>query len=471
VLEEKYLMPSKRNTPSDFNFARRGGNCLLVNDFSMHAEIKTAELSRFAAGAPLPAAAGKTLSSLGFYRERLDFETLMPGHFAALLKEWAGPRVHIIAVTGDCDHACLYCGASSAAGGRHMAKAVAAKTLDFIFKTGSPELVLEFQGGEPLRNFGVVKYLVEEAGRRAAEEGRKVHFSLVSNLAGLTAEKLGYLASRGVTLCTSLDGPAGLHDRARKFSGGSSHAAAARGIAAVNKFAAKGRMEALNAICTVTKFSLPYPREIVDEFLKRGIKRVQLGPLEPIGRAAGHDGLAVTPAEFLSFYAEALDYMLRLNRQGVEVYEKGALMFIKHIVSGERPRYQNLDLLYRLAYGPDGSVYGSDEARLLAAGGNEFFRLGSVSGSFAEMAASPLGRTLLLSCFPRLAQPRCARCPYSAYCRVSPVYNYAAQGGFWGDMMASGRCRIFMGVFDLIFARLERPATRKLLERWAEKYQ
>lgn len=463
-------MPPVKNKPSDFNFSRRGAACLVSNDFSMSAEIKAAELPRFAAGAGLPAAAAETLLSRGFFRDRLDFETLMPGHFAALLKDWAGPHVHIVAVTGDCDHACLYCGASASAGGRQMSPATAKRTLDFIFKAGARELVMEFQGGEPLRNFGVVKYLVEEAGRRAAKEGRKVHFSMVSNLAALTPEKLDYLASRGVTLCTSLDGPASVHDRARKFSGGSSHAAAVRGIALVNKLAAKGKIEPLNAICTVTRFSLPYPEKIVDEFLARGIKRVQLGPLEPLGRAAGEDNLAVSPEEFLAFYSRALDHMLRLNRSGVEVYEKGALMFIKHIVSGARPRYQNLDLLYRLAYGPDGSVYGSDEARLLAAGGNEFFRLGSVTGSFGGMVSSPLGRALLLSCFPRLSQPRCARCPYSAYCRVSPVYNYAAQGSFWGDMMTSRRCRVFMGVFDIIFDKLRRPGDRKLLEKWAAKY-
>ncbi|MEI7529394.1 MAG: radical SAM protein [Elusimicrobiota bacterium] len=458
-----------RNKPSDFNFTRRGGTCLLSNDFSLSARLKAGELARFAAGAP-PRAALEELTERGFLRDRLDFGKLMPGHFAALLKDWTGPRVHIVAVTGDCDHACLYCGASAGAGGRHMSRATAKRTLDFIFRTGSGELMLEFQGGEPLRNFGVVRYLIGEARRRAAEENRKVHFSMVSNLAALTRKELEYLAANGVTLCTSLDGPESIHDRARKFSGGSSHAAVVRGIAAVNKLAAKGAMEPLNAICTVTRFSLPHPEKIVDEFLKRGIKRVQLGPLEPIGRAAGA-GLAVSPEEFLTFYSRALDHMLRLNRAGAEVYEKGALMFVKHILSGGRPRYQNLDLLYRLAYGPDGSVYGSDEARLLAAGGNGFFRLGYVSGSFGEMVSSPLGRTLLLSCFPRLAQPRCARCPYSAWCRVSPAYNYAAQGGFWGDMMTSGRCRVFMGVFDMLFDRLVKPASRKLLERWAEKYQ
>ena len=463
-------MAKRDDRPMEFNFARRGGGRLLSNDLSMTTELSAAELSRFARGAALPPALRKGLEEKGFFSGRLDFARLLPRHFAALLADWKGPRVHIVAVTADCDHACLYCGASSGSGGSHMTRATAKKTLNFIFSTGAPELVIEFQGGEPLRNFGVVQYMIGEAKRLAARGGQSLHFSMVSNLAGLTAEKLAYLAANKVTLCTSLDGPAAIHDSGRKYSGGSSHAAAVRGIALVQKLAAAGELEPLNAICTVTKYSLSQPKAIVDEFLKRGIKRVQLGPLEPIGRAA-RAGLAVTPEEFLAFYAEALEYMLRLNRRGVAVYEKGALMFLKQMVGGERPRYQNLDLLYRLAYGPDGSVYGSDEARLLAAGGNEFFRLGSVEDSFCRLASSPLGRTLILSCFPRLTQPRCARCPHSAWCRVSPVYNHAAQGGFWGDMMTNGRCRVFMGVSDLLLAKLKEPAARKILAGWAESYQ
>lgn len=463
-------MAKKDLKPDSFNFARRGGARLLSNDFSHTASLSAAEFSRFAGGKSLPAGKEKLLASRGFYAGRLDFERLLPRHFAAVLADWKGPRVHIVSVTGDCDHACLYCSADAGAGGRHMSRATAAKTLDFIFSTGSPELVIEFQGGEPLRNFPVVKYIVEEAKRRAEKGGRKLHFSMVSNLAALTADKLDYLAANGVTLCTSLDGPAAVHDKARRYAGGSSHAAVARAAALVNKSSAAGRIEPLNAICTVTRFSLPHPEKIVDEFLRLGVKRVQLGPLEPVGRAAG-GGLAVTPGEFLAFYRRALDHMLRLNRRGTEVYEKGALMFLKQLVSGERPRYQNLDILYRLSYSADGSVYGSDEARLLGAGGADTLRLGSVKDSFRDMVLSPLARTLILSCFPGLAQPRCARCPYSGWCRVSPAYNFAAQGSFWGDMMTSDRCAVFMGVSDLLTEKLKDPAAKKVLEKWAVAYQ
>ena len=460
------------NKPSDFNFIRRGKTCLLSNEFSAGAVIKARELNAFARGDKLTPEAARTLSERGFFRDSLDFEKLLPRHYAALLKNWTGPRVHIIAVTSACDHSCLYCGASASRSGAVMSLATAKRTVDFIFKTGSPELVIEFQGGEPLLNFPVVKAITEDALARGRKQGRNIHFSIVSNLAALTAGKLEYLRSRGVTVCTSLDGPAFIHNQNRLLTGGS-HAAAVRGIAAVNRLAAKGMLEPVNAICTVTRSSLPHPEKIVDEFLKRGIKRVQLGPLEPLGRARGAWAeLGCGAEEFLGFYTKAFDHMLRLNRAGVEVYEKGALMFVKHIITGERPRYQNLDVLYRLAYGRDGSVYGSDEARLLAESGDTFFRLGSVfTDLFSGIAASPLARTLLLSCFPRLTQPRCARCPYSAYCRVSPVYSYTAQGSFWGDMMTSERCRIFMGVFDLIFDKLNRPADRKLLEKWAENHQ
>lgn len=469
---------AKRNgagLPADFNFMRTGKGVLLSNDLAMSAEISARDLPVLARGGGLRQPVADLLASRGFFRDTAGAAPLLKGHFASILKDWAGPRVHIVAVTGNCDHSCAYCGAGAGGAdpGRDMSLATARRVVGFIFSTGSRELVIEFQGGEPLRNFPAVRTIVEAALRRNRKAGRKLHFSLVSNLSLLTPEKLAYLCSRNVTVCTSLDGPAFLHDRHRKLAaGGSSHAAAVRGIAAVNRLAARHPgFEPVNAICTVTRDSLAHPEAIVDEFLARGVRRIQLGPLEPLGRAGRRwEELGYGPEEFLAFYSRAFDYMLRLNRRGVEVYEKGALMFVRHILSGCRPRYQNLDLLCRLAYGRDGSVYGSDEARLLAESGDLSFRLGGADDSFESLCATPLARALVLSCFPGLVQPRCARCPFSAYCRISPVYNHLAQNSFWGDMRTNGRCRLFTGIFGLIFRKMARSGNRALLRGWTERY-
>jgi hypothetical protein len=200
--------------------------------------------------------------------------------------------------------------------------------------------------------------------------------------------------------------------------------------------------------------------------------RVQLGPLERLGRAGkAWASLGVGAAEFLAFYAAALERILELNRAGVPVYEKGALMYIRQILTGRRPRYQNLDLVFRLGYGHDGSIYGSDEGRLVANAGDDFFRLGDVRrDTFAGILEKPLARAFLLSAFPELCQPACARCVHGPWCRVMPAFNYSVQGGFWGNMAASPRCAIHKGIFDIIFSKLSHAGTRKIFERWSETY-
>jgi sulfatase maturation enzyme AslB (radical SAM superfamily) len=42
-----------------------------------------------------------------------------------------------------------------------MSKATAKKVVDLIFKSPSPAIKIEFQGGEPLLNFTIVRYIVE----------------------------------------------------------------------------------------------------------------------------------------------------------------------------------------------------------------------------------------------------------------------------------------------------------------------
>ncbi|HAH31630.1 MAG TPA: hypothetical protein DCL44_04885 [Elusimicrobia bacterium] len=455
----------------NFNFVKKGRNILISNEFGGWSLIGEADFKKLAAGRLLHGSLARELSEKGFAANRMDMKGMALGLSKTLFGGWKGPHVHIISLTQRCNQACAYCCASAGHGGGGMSRKTAAKTLDFIFSIPCGDLVMEFQGGEPLLNFSVLRFMVNSARRRAVAQGRRVHFSVVTNLTAMTAAKLEFLVLNGVTICTSLDGPASLHDANRRLAGRGTHALVTAWLKKTRVAAKKyPGFEPPNAISTITRASLAQPERIVDEFIRQGIRRVQLGPLDPLGRAAGGWGaLGFSAAEFLAFYSRALDYMLALNRRGNPVYEKGAVMFLKEIFGFGRPRYQNLDIFYRLAYNIDGGVYGSDEARMLANSGDDSFRLGSVQrDSFKRLIKKPTTRLLLLSAFPQLTQSACARCPYSVWCRVSPAHNWAAQGSFWGDMMTSQRCAIFKGVFDLLLSRLSDRAAGPVLRHWSE---
>src|SRR5581483_7132415 len=112
------------------------------------------------------------------------------------------------------------------------------------------------------------------------------HFGLISNFSLLTDEHIDFAAQNGMSFCTSLDGPEKVHNANRVFLGGNTHSQVVAGLKKIQERRKAGaKLDAPNAICTVTKQSLPFHKEIIDQLVELGIERVQLGPLDPVGFA------------------------------------------------------------------------------------------------------------------------------------------------------------------------------------------
>jgi len=72
--------------------------------------------------------------------------------------------LHMIVPTLRCNTSCTYCQVShknTSASACDMTNETADRAVDFMFKSPSSHLKLEFQGGEPLLNFDMVRYIVE----------------------------------------------------------------------------------------------------------------------------------------------------------------------------------------------------------------------------------------------------------------------------------------------------------------------
>jgi hypothetical protein len=61
----------------------------------------------------------------------------------------------------------------------------------------------EFQGGEPLLNFDLIKYIVLEAKRRNVAEKRDLAFVIATNLSFLTDEILNFCRDHAILISTS----------------------------------------------------------------------------------------------------------------------------------------------------------------------------------------------------------------------------------------------------------------------------
>ena len=252
-----------------------GGKVLVTGTEGNFALLSPEEFEAFARGAveegtPLYA----RLAERNFVRAEFD-ERRMVERLRARKRflSW-GPNLHIVVVTLRCNETCVYCHASRAdMGATHtdMTREVADRTVDQIFATTSPDVTIEFQGGEPLVAFDGIKHIVERAREKNKAAGKRLEFTMVSNLSLMDDEKLAWLVENKVQICTSVDGPAHLHDQQRKLVGGSAHAQATRWIRRVNEaYAAMGLDPTLyhvEALLTTTRDALPRWKEIVDTYV------------------------------------------------------------------------------------------------------------------------------------------------------------------------------------------------------------
>ena len=87
--------------------------------------------------------------------------------------------LHIFVVSLRCEHSCPYCQVSRQSedkGSFDMTEEIADKSLQLVFKSPSPMIKIEFQGGEPLLNFGMVQYVVKQALKINEAEKKRFNF-------------------------------------------------------------------------------------------------------------------------------------------------------------------------------------------------------------------------------------------------------------------------------------------------------
>jgi His-Xaa-Ser system radical SAM maturase HxsB len=392
-----------------------------------------------------------------------------------------GPNLHIIVVTLRCNETCVYCHASRApmdAFHTDMTPETAERVVDLILQTTSPSVTIEFQGGEPLANFPVVRHIIEHALERNRAAGKQLEFTLVSNLSLLDEEKLAYLLGRKVQICTSLDGPEALHDRQRKLPGASAYRAASRWIERINRAYGEMGLDTtlyhVEALLTTTREALSLPREIVDAYVGLGCKALFLRPVDPFGFAERTGPLVAYPRrEYLRFYREAVDYMIELNRRGIQVLERYAAIFLTKILAGEDPNFLDIRSpcgasIGQLAYNYDGKVFTCDEGRMLHEMGDSSFLVGEAGqSSYREILGHETTRALLVASNLD-QQPDCVNCAYNPYCGVCPVHNHRTQGSFFGRMRDSSWCAVHKGIQDYLFARIGDgdPEVLEIFRRW-----
>lgn len=384
-----------------------------------------------------------------------------------------GPSLHIIVLTLQCAHSCRYCQVSrSLEDTNHsMGLTSLASACDSIFESPSESITVEFQGGDPLLRFDLLKFAVEKISKRNAVEKRQLRFVVASTLHQLNEEMCVFFRTHQVYLSTSIDGPAKLHNKNRPLPTRDSYERTVNGIRMARDLISP---DAVSALMTTTGDSLATPEAIIDEYVHLGFKEIFLRPLSAYGFASRNSThLSYSPSEFFTFYERAFKHILQLNRQGIDFREVMASIFLNKILSPFDGGFVDLQSptgagLATLVYNYDGFVYPSDEARMLAEMGDTSFRLGKIGEKLNVLLNSEVQNNLIRASTNNLI-PGCDQCAYNSYCGPDPISAKNQLGDTFAPVHLTDHCKRNMWLFDFLFTKLSQQEDWfiDLAYRWA----
>lgn len=443
-----------------FNFKKVNEQYLLTNDFGRYIFLSPGQFREFLEQGKVtdPVIENRLKKNAFVFESSIEsFLNEYSHHMVNAKKYLYQPtQLHIFVVTTSCNMRCVYCQAQNGSDipNEFMSKEIARSAVDIALQSPTNNLQFEFQGGEPLLNFEVIRFVVEYSKERAG--GKSIRYSIVSNLTLITDEMIEYIEQNEIEISTSLDGPGILHNKNRPYKNGCfSYQDVQDKIKIL-----RGRGINIGAIQTTTRSSLLYPEDIVDEYLRTGFNRILLRPLTPLGCAnTSWKEIGYTPEEFLIFYRKAFDYILDLNLKGIYIVEGIAAIFLSKIIEGIAVNYMELRSpcgasIGQIAYYCNGKIYTCDEGRMIAEMGDDSFNIGSVfSSNYSDIVDSKRCKGICSSSILE-SLPSCCDCVYQPYCGVCPAVNYAIYGDIYEKIPNNYRCKIFQGILDIIFERL-----------------
>lgn len=464
-----------------FRWGRVGDTLLVTNDagdWTFLSDLEFADLlaGRIGDGHPR----FEELQRKAFLRDGADLDALAARIASRNRHVRGGPHLHVVTLTlrGSGPN-----GSAGEASEVDMSAETAEKAVDLALQSTSPAITFELQGqgGEPLLNVAVLRHFVEFArstNQRAA--GKTLSFRLLTNLTAMTEEIAEWLIANDVRVTTSLDGPADLHDWTRTWKGGSAHAQVLRWIEYFGRrYAELGRDPQqwhVDALLTTSRRTLAAWREVVDEYVTRGLRTIHLQPLQRARfDAATWETIGYSEPEYLDFYRRTLDYIVDLNRRGIEISERMASIVLSKILTADDPGIVDIqspsgDGTGQLAYNVDGRVFPCDDARLVDAAGDALFELGRVGDlTSSDVARHPTVRAIAAASLLD-AQPMCADCWNKPFCGFSPVRNFITQGDLFGQRPHCFECKEHKAVSAKLLellANVSDPECAEILKRWS----
>ncbi len=389
----------------------------------------------------------------------------------SFLNDFTG--LHIIVPTLRCNQACHYCQVSHVtkeSGGYDIDNKTIDNIVEIIFKSPNPNITIEFQGGEPLLVFDKIQYCIEKVKEYLAVNSKKLTYVICTNLFLLDENILNYCKLNNIQISTSLDGPEFIHNYNRKNQNSNSYKVTIENIFKCREVLGYDKVSAL---MTTSKYSLNYHREIIDEYLSHNFKEIFLRVINPYGHALkNRDYNEYTMDDFFEFYKKALNYIIELNRNGIYFVEVFTKLVLTKMLTPFPIGFVDLQspagiINNVIVYNYNGNVYPSDEARMIAEMGDDYFNLGNINknnykdifnGEKANQIAEHWSNECLVGC---------SECAFQAYCGADPIRNYSTQGDMYGFRPTSTFCKKNKMIFEYLIELIDSNSEiEKIFNRW-----
>jgi His-Xaa-Ser system radical SAM maturase HxsB len=364
--------------------------------------------------------------------------------------------LHIFVLTLRCNQNCIYCQATSRkenACESDMKETDLQKAIALMFKSPSPHLTMEFQGGEPTFVPHLIHYAVEYAKKINLTEKRRITYVLCTNCINLTDELLAFCKQYNILISTSLDGHAALHNHNRGKQNSYEQV-----IAGIEKARSELGTDKVSALMTTSIEALNYPEEIINTYLQHGFHSIFIRGLNPYGLAVHNTDWRKYNEHFIKFYKQALEYIIELNRRGEFFVEEFAAFILRKILTPFPVGFVDLQspagIINSVAvYNYDGYVYASDESRMLAEVRDYTFRLGHISDRYEDIFYGKKAQEIS-KIWATEYIAGCSDCAYHSYCGADPVRNHSTQGDMYGHRPTSLFCQKHRAIIDYVFTLL-----------------
>lgn len=440
------------------------GDALCVNDGGRFFTAEGAFVDRLSSD-ELSDAEREFLRREGHLLEDVD-ELGMAAHSYAVAERLtrAGALDYLILVpTLRCNLSCSYCQVSRAGlrqRGFDWSDATLAAVLDRLDSLPTRRIKIEFQGGEPTLRPDLLRAVVERCARFEERQ-----FVVCTNLHELNDEILELFDLPEVYISTSLDGDAVTHGRNRTGPGTNQFLGNLRTV--MDRYGP----QKVAALPTIDATNLPDIEALIDSYVDFGLMSIFLRPINFQGFARKrHSASREQGAAWRAYYERFVRQIIARNwADQTRVLEESYLSIcLRRIFQPGADRHVDLRNpnpmgVDYIVVDHDGTVYPTDEARMLSRSGVIDLSIGTISDGWESDAREEMNRAAT-----NQFDPACQRCAYQPYCGRDLVDDIARYGRVNLPRTETEFCRRHVHIFDFIFGLIyeDDEAVRYSLSRW-----